>query len=118
MATGSLGGWSVSDNGGYWDDNLWTREDDPYAAEVWADPDLPKKLLYWAGAQEHPRLPELADAWLAELARARLPEPGPDGETPPKQKDHRRPVFAPQEDELYPVRIDGHRQLLWLKTDA
>lgn len=108
----------MSDNGGYWDDDLCAREDDPYAAEVRGHPDLPRKLLYWSGTQERRRLPELADAWLAELARVKLPEPDPDGETPPKQKDHRRPAFAPQEDELYPVRIDGHRQLLWLKTDG
>lgn len=108
----------MADNGGYWDDDLWASEDDPYAADLWGHPDLPRELLYLSGAQEHPRLPGLADAWLAELARVGLPEPDPDGETPPKQKDHRRPAFASQEGELYPVRIDGHRQLLWLKTDG
>jgi hypothetical protein len=53
-----------ADPGGYWDDDLWEREDDPIAAELWANPDLPRKLLYWSGALEHRTLQELASAWL------------------------------------------------------
>jgi hypothetical protein len=102
------------DNGGYWDDDLWAREDDPIAAELWANPDLPRKLLYWSGAPEHLTLEELASAWLSELADVGLPGPNPDTETSPKQAGSRRPELDPHQDKLLPVPVGSSRQLLWL----
>jgi hypothetical protein len=106
------------DNGGYWDDDLWAREDDPIAAELWANPDLPRKLLYWSGAPEHLTLEELASAWLSELADVGLPGPNPDTETSPKQAGSRRPELDPHQDKLLPVPVGSSRQLLWLNTDG
>ncbi len=108
----------MSDTGGYWDDNIWAREDDPNAAELWRDPDLPRKLLYWSGAQGRPQLPELAAAWLAELTEIGLPEPKPGREAPHKQANSQRPTLNPGEGELYSVRIKGHSQVFWLKLDG
>ena len=108
----------MADIGGYWDDNIWAREDDMYAAELWSDPELPRKLLYWSGAREWRQLPELAAAWLAELAEAGLPEPEADQEFPPKQSDNRRPTMDLRGCELHPTNVEGHRQVFWLNVDG
>ena len=88
------------------------------APEFWVYRALHRHLLYWSGAKEYPRLQELADRWITELAEVRLLELDADEEAPLKQADYRRPSLDPREGELYPVRVKGHRQQFWLQVNA
>lgn len=105
----------------YWDDDIWGRDDDPYAAALWSDPTLFKRLPYASLVGGQPtdyELPELAGAWLAELAKPSLFELTMSSGAPLKQLYPHKPVEDPQKGEMYPVRIANHRQTLWIRTDG
>lgn len=97
---------------GYWDDDLWGREDDVYAAELYGYPFTPLELLYRRGAEEHQSLEELSGAWLSEISRVGLPEH--DTEFVPKQFDPRRPETAAPGQRLFPVRMGERHQRFWI----
>jgi hypothetical protein len=82
------------------------------------DAELTKFSLYHSGAESWPHLSELARHWLNELKTVGLHTIDPPSEAPQKQIDPRRPVMEPEEGELYPTRVDEHRQVFWLKLDG
>jgi hypothetical protein len=91
---------------------------DEKALEFMAYPNLARELLYGAGQSEWPDLPELANRWLTELADVGLLKLDSNQEAPLKQADHHRPTIDPREGKLYPVRMEGHRQIFWIQVEA
>jgi hypothetical protein len=77
-----------------------------------------RSWLYSSGAESWPDLSELARLWLNELNNVGLRTIDPLSEAPQKQLNPRRPAMEPEEGQLYPTRVDKHRQVFWLKLDG
>jgi hypothetical protein len=84
-------------------------------ADPWNDQELNRSSLYTSGTESWPDLPELARLWLNELNNVSLRTIDPLSEAPQKQLNPRRPAMEPEEGQLYPARVDEHRQVFWLK---
>jgi hypothetical protein len=78
----------------------------------------PRSWLYRLGAESWSDLSELARLWLDELNNVGLHTIDPLSEAPQKQLNPRRPAMEPEEGQLYPARVDKHRQVFWLKLDG
>jgi hypothetical protein len=78
----------------------------------------PRSWLYRSGAESWSDLSELARLWLNELNDVGLRTIDPLSEAPEKQSNPRRPAMEPEEGQLYPARVDEHRQVFWLKLDG
>lgn len=77
-----------------------------------------KSWLYQSGAESWSDLSELARLWLNELNKVGLRKIDPLSEAPQKQLNPRRPAMEPEEGQLYPARVDEHRQVFWLNLDG
>ena len=78
----------------------------------------PKYWLYQSGAEIWSDLSKLARLWLNELNNVGLRTIDPLSEAPQKQLNPRRPAMEPEEGQLYPARVDEHRQVFWLNLDG
>jgi hypothetical protein len=78
----------------------------------------PRSWLYRLGTESWSDLSELARLWLNELNDVGLRTIDPLSEAPQKQLNPRRPEMEPEEGQLYPARVDEHRQVFWLKLDG
>jgi hypothetical protein len=88
------------------------------SADTWNDQELNRSSLYTSGAESWSDLSELARLWLHELNNVGLRTIDPLSGAPQKQLNPRRPAMEPEEGQLYPARVDEHRQVFWLKLDG